>query len=255
MATPTVFTLELDLELFSGPFDLLLALVLRDEVPLSDVAVAEVCVTYLERLAADAELDLEAASEFLVLVAALCELKSRELLPGEDAEDELSAEEAAGELAARLAEYARVRAATAWLAARREDVGRRVFRSVPPPLAPRRPADVPMPTEDPIQLRAAITRLLQPPQQVDVSHLPRRILPTRIFLERLRGLLAERGTFTFEDAVGDLDRMSQAVAFWALLELYKAGEVRMSQAEPFSPIRIARAARSGGGAQRGEAVA
>jgi segregation and condensation protein A len=246
MSTPTVFNLDLDQEHFAGPFDLLLALVLRDAVPLSDVSVAGVCIAYLERLAEVPELDLEAASEFLVLVAAVCELKSRELLPGEEDADDLSAEEAAEELAARLAEYARVRAATEWLAARRSGLGRRVFRSVPPPLAPRRAADAPLPSEDPQRLREAIARLLEPPEPVDVSHLPRRMLPTRVFLERLRALLDERGTFTFEEAVGGLDRMSQAVAFWALLELYKAGEVRMAQAEPFAPIRIARAARTRG---------
>jgi segregation and condensation protein A len=247
MATPTVFNLELDQEHFAGPFDLLLALVLRDAVPLSDVAVAGVCLAYLERLGEESELDLETASEFLILVAALCELKSRDLLPGEETEDdELSAEEAADELAARLAEYARVRAATEWLAERRRELGCRVFRSAPAALAPRRPVEAPMPAEDPVRLAEAMRRLLEAPEQVDISHLPRRMLPTRVFVEKLRQLLAERGTFTFDEAVTGLDRMSQAVAFWALLELYKAGEVRIGQAEPFSPIRIARAARTRG---------
>ena len=232
MATPSVFTLDLDLDLFAGPFDLLLALILREEVDLAEVALAE-----------DAALDLEASTEFLVLVAGICELKSRLLLPGEELDDLMDDEDAAGELAARLAEYARVQAAARWLADRRIEVGRRVFRTGPAPLASRRPVDRPLPEEDPLALRAAIGRLLEPPPTPDLSHMPRRLVPIRDFLDRFRRLLDERGTFHFDDAVVGLDRMAQAVAFWALLDLYKRGEVRLAQLEPFAPIRIARSSR------------
>jgi segregation and condensation protein A len=235
---------ELDLDAYAGPFDLLLALVLRDGIELVDVPVAEICVAYLELLAEDDALDLEAASEFLVLVAALCELKARRLLPeAEEDEAEIDPETAAAELASRLAEYARVRAAASWLAARRSEIGPRVFRSGPPALrAPRPEVRVPDGSGDPQELQAAITRLLQPPAPVSLSHLPRRNLPVRRFLVGLRRLLDERGTFTFDEAVGHLDRAEQAVAFWALLELYRRGEARVGQLEPFGPIRVARSA-------------
>jgi segregation and condensation protein A len=241
VAAPSVFSLELDLDLFSGPFDLLLTLVLRDEVDLAEVPVAEVCVAYLERVAELSELDLEAASEFLVLVAALVELKSRLLLPDEELAGDEGVDDASEELAARLAEYARIRAAAEWLGAKRAADGRRVFRSGRAPLAPPRTADRPMPDEDAGRLAAAVDRLLQPAPVVDISHLPKRLLPVGGFLQRFRRLLVERGTFTFDDAIGGLDRMGVAVAFWALLDLYKRGELRMAQAEPFAPIRIARA--------------
>jgi segregation and condensation protein A len=241
VAAPSVFTLDLDLDLFAGPFDLLLTLVLRDEVELGEVPVADVCLAYLDRVAESGALDLEAASEFLVLVAALCELKSRLLLPGEELPEIGSPGEAAEELAARLAEYARVRAAAAWLRARREMLGRRLFRAGRAPLAPPRPPERPLPPEEPARLAEALGHLLEPPAEVDLSHLPRRLLPVREFIDRFRRLLAERGTFTFDEAVGDLDRMAQAVAFWALLDLYKEGEARLAQAAPFAPIRVARA--------------
>jgi segregation and condensation protein A len=241
VAAPSVFSLELDLDLFAGPFDLLLTLVLRDEVDLGEVPVAEICVEYLERVAEESELDLEAASEFLVLVAALVELKSRLLLPDEEIAGDEQVEDASEELAARLAEYARIRAAAEWLGAKREADGRRVFRSGRPPLAPPRAGERPLPAEDPQRLATAIDGLLQPAPVVDISHLPKRLLPVGSFLQRFRRLLVERGTFTFDDAVGGLDRMAVAVAFWALLDLYKRGELRMAQAEPFAPIRIARA--------------
>ena len=77
VAAVTVAALELDLEVFSGPFDLLLTLVLREEVDLMEVELADVVLAYLDFLEARGELDLEAATEFLVLIAALLELKSR----------------------------------------------------------------------------------------------------------------------------------------------------------------------------------
>jgi segregation and condensation protein A len=240
---PSSLAFELDLDAYAGPFDLLLALVLRDGIELVDVPIAEICVAYLERLAEDEELDLEAASEFLVLVSALCELKARRLLPQEDEQEEdVDPATAAAELAGRLAEYARIQAAARWLSARRQEVGPRLFRSGPPALRPSRPAEaVESGSGDPSALRAAIATLLEPPPPVSLAHLPRRNLPVRRFLVHLRRLLDERGTFSFDDAVGHLDRASQAVAFWALLELYRQGEARVAQAEAFGPIRVARA--------------
>jgi len=76
--------LELDLDVFAGPFDLLLSLILREELDLLEVDLAEVVVAYLDHLEAADELDLEAATEFLVLIAGLLELKSRLMLPAEE---------------------------------------------------------------------------------------------------------------------------------------------------------------------------
>src|SRR3954452_10666015 len=114
--------LELDLDVFAGPFDLLLSLVLREELDLLEVDLAEIVVSYLDHLEAGEGLDLEAATEFLVLIAAVLELKSRMMLPGEDVEelDEMEPAEAAEELLARMLEYARFRAAGAHLAERHE---------------------------------------------------------------------------------------------------------------------------------------
>ena len=78
-----VADLMLDLDVFQGPFDLLLALVLREEVELADVPIAEIVVAYVERAYEKGELDLESASEFLVLMAALLEIKVRLLFPGD----------------------------------------------------------------------------------------------------------------------------------------------------------------------------
>ncbi len=79
-------SLDLDLDVFSGPFDLLLTLVLREEVDLLELALADVVLAYLDHLEQRGELDLEAATEFIVLIAALLELKSRLMLSGEEEE-------------------------------------------------------------------------------------------------------------------------------------------------------------------------
>src|SRR2546421_6690749 len=130
--------LDLDLDAFEGPFDLLLTLVLKEELDLAEVDVAGIVVRFLERLAERDALDLEACGEFLVLVAALLELKARGLFPDEEAElAELEPEEAAEELARRLAEYRRMKEAAAWLSDRLETERDRFFRLGPAPLAPR----------------------------------------------------------------------------------------------------------------------
>src|SRR5256886_6754832 len=130
--------LELDLDAFEGPFDLLLTLVLREEIDLAEIDVAGIVIAFIERLAEREELDLEACGEFLVLVAALLELKARALFPEEDAElSELEPEEAAEELARRLAEYRRMKEAAVWLSDRLVSEGDRFFRLGPSPLAPR----------------------------------------------------------------------------------------------------------------------
>jgi segregation and condensation protein A len=75
--------LELDLDAFEGPFDLLLTLLLREELEPADVDMAAIVVAFVERLAARDDLDLEACGEFLVLIATLLELKARALFPDE----------------------------------------------------------------------------------------------------------------------------------------------------------------------------
>src|SRR3954462_13282382 len=130
--------LELDLDAFEGPFDLLLTLVLREELDLAEIDVAAIVISFVEVLAERETLDLEACGEFLVLVSALLELKARSLFPDEAAElADLGPEEAAEELARRLAEYRRMKEAAAWLAERLADSRQRFFRLGPAPLAPR----------------------------------------------------------------------------------------------------------------------
>jgi segregation and condensation protein A len=231
--------LELDLEAFEGPFDLLLALVLRDELDLGEVDVAAIVLAFLERLAERDQLDLDACGEFLVLVAALLELKARALLTGEDPDlEDLDPAEAAEELARRLAEYRQIKEAAAWLVDRLNAEGDRYFRLGPAPLAPR--PDRRLAPQDPAELASAIRALAAEPPAVSLAHLELRFPPVEQFLSRFRSLLARRTRFDFDTEVEGMTRVEQAVAFLALLELRKAGEVDLSQAAPFAPIRVQR---------------
>jgi segregation and condensation protein A len=231
--------LELDLDAFEGPFDLLLALVLREELDLAEVDVAAIVLAFVERLAERDDLDLEACGEFLVLVAAVLELKARGLFPDEAAElAELEPEEAAEELARRLAEYRRMKEAAAWLAERLAGERDRFFRLGPAPLAPR--PERRLAPQDPAALAAALRALAAEPPAVSMAHMSLRFPPVAQFLERFRAVLRRRARFDFDAEVRGLSRVEQAVAFLALLELRKSGHVELDQAAPFAPIRVSR---------------
>src|SRR6478735_7076441 len=160
-----VAELELDLDVFSGPFDLLLTLVLREEIDLLEVDLADVVLAYLDHLEARGELDLEVATEFLVLIASLLELKSRLMLPREeDGIEAMKPEEAVEELLARMLEYRRYREASNVLAARFEAERGYLYRSAPLPAHLRRVAvDAAVAVYDPPRLAAAIGDLLREP--------------------------------------------------------------------------------------------
>jgi segregation and condensation protein A len=237
MSAVAVRDLDLDLDSFEGPFDLLLTLVLKDEVELADVEVAGVVVAFVERLAERGSPDLEACGEFLVLMAALLELKARGLFPEDElAFDDLDPEEAAGELAERLALYRRFKAAAGWLEERLAVESDRYFRLGPAPLAPipKRPLH----PQDPATLASALRLLAAEPPAPSLDHLELRFPPVSLFLDRFRAVLRRRRHFVFDSEVDSLSRVEQAVAFLALLELRKAGEIKLGQPAPFEPITV-----------------
>jgi segregation and condensation protein A len=232
--------LDLDLDTFEGPFDLLLTLILKEELRLLEVDVADVVVRFVERLAEREQLDLEACGEFLVLVGALLELKARELFPEEEEVDlaELSPEEAAEELARRLEEYRRIKAAALWLSERLDRESTRYFRLGPAPLGPK--PERTLGPQNPLALAAALRGLAEEPAQVSLQHMGLGFPPVERFLERFRAVLRRRSRFVFDAELAGLSRLEQASAFLAVLELRKANELRLEQTAPFAPIRILR---------------
>jgi segregation and condensation protein A len=233
-------SLDLDLEVFQGPFDLLLTLVLREEVDLLEVELAEVVLAYVDHLEQSGDLDLEATTEFLVLIAALLELKSRLMLPADEEEGlDLEPGEAAEELLARMLEYHRYRSGAAFLRERIEAEHGFRYRSAPlPPELRRVSVEVAAQAYEPELLARAIGDLLRTPPPIDLQHVARPRVSLEQRLGHLRMLLSRREDFSFDEAVDGADRLTEAITLFALLELYKAGEARWEQKVPFGPITI-----------------
>jgi segregation and condensation protein A len=210
-----------------------------------ELQIAEVVLAYLDHLEGRGELDLESATEFIVLIAALLELKSRLLIAGEEAEEllDIEPEQAAEELLARMLQAHRYRGAAGHL---RELLEREHgFRYRCAPLPPHLRQAVPElrdGSESPDALGQALGALLRMPPQISVRHMsaPRVSIAER--LAHLRALL-RRGRFSFEEAVGGADRITVAVTLFALLELYKSGEASWEQSENFGEISIVACAR------------
>jgi segregation and condensation protein A len=235
----SIASLDLDLDVFTGPFDLLLTLVLREEIDLFELQLADVVLAYLDHLESSGQLDLESATEFIVLIAALLELKSRLLLSSEDEELlDIAPDEAAEELLAKMLDARRYRAAAGYLRERFASEHGVRFRSAALPAHLRRSTEEPTDgSRDPAVLGESIGRLLHMPPTISLRHI---LVPRVSVVERLahlRGLL-RRGRFTFDEAVSGADRMTVAVTVFALLELYRRGEARWDQAENFGDISV-----------------
>src|SRR6185369_7702053 len=193
----SIAALDLDLEVFNGPFDLLLTLVLREEIDLLEVDLAEVVLAYVSHLESSGELDLEAATEFLVLIAALLELKSRLILPREEEEEiDLDRAEAADELLARMLEYTRYKGAATFLRERIEAESGFRYRSAPLPK----------------ELRRVSVELAEKSYEpVSLHHVAKPLVSVEERLAHLRGLLSNRGRFSFDEAVQGADRVTEAI--------------------------------------------
>jgi segregation and condensation protein A len=233
-----VSELDLDLDVFQGPFDLLLAVLLREEISLAEVELTDIVLAYVDHLGESDELDLESVTEFLVLIAALCELKSRLLLPRDEEAEDLRPEEAADELLARMLEYRRYSEAGDALVARLDAEQGYLYRSAPPPPELRRAAlKAAVKAYEPERLGVALGDLLSIPPDPDTRHI-RSTVSLQRRLSVVRDLLTKGRPVDFDEAFGREDRFTQAVTVFALLELHRRGEATWTQKDTFGPIEV-----------------
>ncbi|UFU08365.1 segregation/condensation protein A [Ruania halotolerans] len=237
-------TFEVRLENFSGPFDLLLSLIAKHKMDVTEVALAVVTDDFIAHIRGQEEWDLSQASEFLVIASTLLDLKAARLLPRgavEDAED-LELLEARDLLFARLLQYRAFKEVAAHIAKAWELSGRSYPREVA--LEPRFAALLPelimqVGPQDLAALAAAALAPKPAPDSVDISHLHNPAVSVReqaaLIVDRLR----RSRTLSFRTLTDDADGVPVVVArFLALLELYREGAIGFDQAGPLSELNV-----------------
>lgn len=232
---------HVDVGVFDGPFDLLLSLISKHQLDITEVALSTVTtdfIAYARRLGGD----LEQTTQFLVVAATLLDLKTARLLPQGDVEDEedLALLEARDLLFARLMQYRAFKQVAAFLADRLATEGKRYPRQVG--LEPRFAALLPevVVSIGPDELAALAARALEPkPEPVlSLAHLHAPAVSVReqahLVVDRLR---RERST-TFRSLTADADLMTTVARFLALLELFREGVVAFEQATPLGDLHL-----------------
>jgi segregation and condensation protein A len=234
---------DVHLDVFEGPFDLLLNLIAKHKLDVTEVALSQVTDEFIAHIrAAGAAWDLGQATEFLVVAATLLDLKAARLLPAGEVDDEedVALLEARDLLFARLLQYRAYKEAAAILGGLLAQEARRLPRNVS--LEPRYAAAVP----DVLigigleQFAALAVRALTPREPpvvaVDHVHAPRVSVREQAILLAQR--LAEVGTTSFRALVADCRETVEVVArFLALLELYREGHVSFEQIVPLGDLQ------------------
>ncbi len=235
---------QVHLDVFEGPFDLLLALIAKHKLDITEIALSQVTdefIGYIRDLAGRWELDQ--ASYFLVVAATLVDLKAARLLPAGEVDDEedLALLEARDLLFARLLQYRAYKEVAGLLAGRLASQGRRYPRQVP--MEPRFAELVPevLIGIGVSEFAAIAARVLAPRPAPTVStahlHVPRTSVreQAEILLARLRSLRRA----TFRQLIADSAGTFEVVArFLAVLELFRDGQVSLDQAAPFGDLFV-----------------
>jgi len=236
--------LEVFLEAFEGPLDLLLYLIRRQNLDVLDIPIAEITRQYMQYIELMQELQLELAGEYMVIAATLAEIKSRMLLPRAYAEREGQQHDPRAELVRRLQEYERYKKAA-------EDIDRlpRLERDTWSASAELKDRMVvrALPQITLQEMLVAFKDVVARAEMFAHHHVQRERLSVR---ERMGDILAKLGQRSFVDFVQlfrpEEGRMGVTVTFVAILELMREGLIDIVQAEPFAPLHVRAAAASHG---------
>ena len=229
--------LEVLLETFTGPLDLLLYLIRRQNLDILDIPIADIARQYMEYVELMTAARLELAAEYLVMAAILCEIKSRLLLPRASAPDE-ETEDPRAALIRRLLEYERFKQAALDLDAlpRLERDHFLVRAAMPPILRPRAHPDLDLP-----ELLGSLRELLTRAAWSAAHRIEQEELSLR---ERMTRILEQLPTGDYLLFVELLDRDERragvVITFLALLELARDAVLELVQMQPFGPIRVRR---------------
>jgi segregation and condensation protein A len=228
--------LEVFLEAFEGPLDLLLYLIRRQNLDILDIPLAEITRQYMEYIELMQDLELELAGEYLLMAAMLAEIKSRMLLPRAHADSASEEEDPRAELVRRLQEYERFKKAAedidrlvrlerdAWIACA-EVTERKVVRLVPQVTLQ--------------EMLVAFKDVLARSAMFAHHHVQREPLSVR---QRMSEILSQLRESSFVDFVQlfrpEEGRMGVTVTFVAILELMREALIEIVQTEPYAPIHV-----------------
>lgn len=229
------YALQVFLEAFEGPLDLLLYLIRRQNIDILDIPIAEITRQYVEYIELMKELQLELAGEYLLMAAMLAEIKSRMLLPRPETEEE-DEEDPRAELVRRLQEYERFKKAA-------EDIDAlpRLERDVFPAAAdaPERKVTRKLPEVTLKELLLAFHDVLKRAEMFSNLHVQREPLSVRQrmseILSRVRANAFSAFAELFDPEEG---RMGVAVTFIAILELLRESTIEVVQAEAYGPLHV-----------------
>ncbi|HEY5643751.1 MAG TPA: ScpA family protein [Woeseiaceae bacterium] len=229
------YALQVFLEAFEGPLDLLLYLIRRQNIDILDIPIAEITKQYVQYIELMKDLQLDLAGEYLLMAAMLAEIKSRMLLPRPQAE-ETEEEDPRAELVRRLQEYERYKKAA-------EDIDalprleRDVF--VASAEAPERKVVKKLPDATLKELLLAFHDVLKRAEMFSNLRMQREPLSVR---QRMSEILSRVKTNTFTNFVDLFDpeegRMGVAVTFIAILELLREAIIEVVQSEAFAPLHV-----------------
>jgi len=229
------YALQVFLEAFEGPLDLLLYLIRRQNIDVLDIPIAEITKQYVKYIEVMKELQLELAGEYLLMAAMLAEIKSRMLLPRPETEEE-SEEDPRAELVRRLQEYERFKKAA-------EDISdlprleRDVF--VASADSPERKITTKMPDVTMKELLLAFHDVLQRAEMFSNLQLQREPLSVRQRMSEILTRIKANEFTGFADLFDPEEgRMGVAVTFIAVLELLRESVIEVVQSEQFAPLHI-----------------
>jgi segregation and condensation protein A len=229
------YALQVFLEAFEGPLDLLLYLIRRQNLDILDIPIAEITRQYVEYIELMKEMQLELAGEYLLMAAMLAEIKSRMLLPRPQTEEE-DEEDPRAELVRRLQEYERFKKAAEDISALPRLERDILVASVD---APERTVVSKLPDVTLKELLLAFHDVLKRAEMFSNLHLQREPLSVRQRMSEILSRVKANAFSSFAELFDPQEgRMGVAVTFIAILELLRESTIEVAQAGPFAPLHV-----------------
>ena len=227
---------DVRLDVFEGPLDLLLYLIRKNDLDIRDIPIAEITQEYLSYLDLMKDLNLETAGDFLVMASTLMQIKAHMLLPSPETEAD-EGPDPRSELINKLLEYQQYKEAAGILGGYKEKAKDIFYRSTAPPFG-----------DEDFTLKASVFDLLGAFKRIleqaprEVGQILKEEIPLELKIREILDLLAEEASVAFEELFArGRRRIELIVTFLALLELIRLKQVVARQADIFGSIRIYRA--------------